>query len=289
MAKDDSASPPTPARRAALAARRSLDVLGFLAAHPAQGHTLTELARDLEVNPSSMHGILSVMTDSGYLVRHPMHKTYRLGPVAAAVGQAAADQNQVVVLAREELHQLSDDYDLQTAVVTVVEGEMVVVGRDGPPTGQLVSFVGQRIRHAPPFGSVFSAWGSPGEVDGWLGAAVPPLGRTATTEYRRLLDIVREEQRAILVVHDRAFRFAVDPKRIPKSSSLLVPMSRRGGHRVFYVGVPIFDAAGTVSLAMFVDGPTTPMGTEKIGDIAERLAEAARKIMTPTGGNTPSS
>ena len=129
---------------------------------------------------------------------------------------------------------------------------MVVVGRDGPPTGQLVSFVGQRIRHAPPFGSVFSAWGSPGEVDGWLGAAVPPLGRTATTEYRRLLDIVREEQRAILVVHDRAFRFAVDPKRIPKSSSLLVPMPRRGGHRVFYVGVPIFDAAGTVSLAMFV-------------------------------------
>ena len=288
MAADSSPSRSAPARRAALAVKRSLDVLSFLAAHPAQGHTLTELARDLEVNPSSMHGILSVMTDSGYLVRHPKHKTYRLGPVVAAVGQAAADQNQAVVLARDELHQLSQDYHLQTAVVTVVKGEMVVVGRDGPRTGQLVSFVGQRIPHAPPFGSVFSAWGSPGEVESWLGAAVPPLGRSANAEYRRLLDIVREEQRAILVVHDRALRFAVDPKRVRKSSSLLVPLARRGSHRVFYVGVPIFDAEGTVSLAMFVDGPTTPMGTEKIVDIAERLAESARKIMTPTGGNPPS-
>jgi DNA-binding IclR family transcriptional regulator len=288
MANSAAPTQPAAARRAALAATRSLEILSYLAAHPAQGHTLTELARELEVNPSSMHGILSVMTESGYLVRHPTHKTYRLGPVVAAVGQAAAEQNVAIELARAELRNLSSDYDLQTAVVTVIDGDMVVVGRDGPPTGRLVSFVGQRIRHAPPFGSVFSAWGSDGAVDDWLDAASPPLDRARRADYSGLLDVVREEQRAILVVVDREFRFAVAPKRVPKGSELLVPLSRRGGQRVFYVGVPIFDAAGVVSLAMFIDGPTTTMRPETVEDIAERLGDAARKVMAPTGGSAPS-
>jgi DNA-binding IclR family transcriptional regulator len=192
-------------------------------------------------------------------------------------------------LARDELRQLSADYDLQTAVVTVMGGDMVVVGRDGPPTGRLVSFVGQRIRHAPPFGSVFSAWAPPAIADAWLAAATPPLGKSAAGDYRRLLDVVREEGRAVLVVQDRVFRFAVSSKRVPKNSALLVPLSRRGGHRLFYVGVPIFDASGAVSLAMFVDGPQASMSAETIEDIAERLGDAARKVMIPTGGNPPSS
>ena len=93
--------------RAALAATRSLDILDYLAAHPDQGHTMTELARGLDVNPSSMHGILGVMTEAGYVVRHPAHKTYRLGPIAAAIGQAAAQQDPVIELALQEVGSLT--------------------------------------------------------------------------------------------------------------------------------------------------------------------------------------
>ena len=168
-------------QRAALAANRSLDVLSFLAANPSQGHTLTELARGLGVNPSSMHGILAVMTDSGFLLRHSSHKTYRLGPMAAAVGQASYEQNPSIDLARQELARLADEFDLQAAVVASIDDAMIVVGRHGPATGEFLTFVGQRVLHAPPFGSIFAAWAPRNRASQWLQAAEPPLDERRPT------------------------------------------------------------------------------------------------------------
>jgi DNA-binding IclR family transcriptional regulator len=271
-------------QRAALAANRSLDVLSFLAANPSQGHTLTELARGLGVNPSSMHGILAVMTDSGFLLRHPSHKTYRLGPMAAAVGQASYEQNPSIDLARQELARLAEEFDLQAAVVASIEDSMIVVGRHGPATGEFLTFVGQRVPHAPPFGSIFAAWASSDRAAQWLQAAEPPLDEAQSDAYRRVLEDVRAEGRAILVVHKREFRFASARVSTAESSGLLVPLEAGGSYRLFYVGVPIFNSEGEVSLGLFVDGPPSRLGVEKIEDVAERLEVAARAVITRTGG-----
>ena len=271
-------------QRAALAANRSLDVLSFLAANPSQGHTLTELARGLGVNPSSMHGILAVMTESGFLLRHSSHKTYRLGPMAAAVGQAAYEQNPSIDLTRQELVRLSEQFDLQAAVVASIEDAMIVVGRHGPATGEFLTFVGQRVTHAPPFGSIFAAWAPTDRAAQWLRAADPALDDAQADAYERVLDDVRLEGRAILVVQNREFRFASARVSTAESSGLLVPLEPGGSYRLFYVGVPIFNSEGEVSLGLFVDGPPNKLGVDKIEEIAERLEVAARAVITRTGG-----
>lgn len=271
-------------QRAALAANRSLDVLSFLAANPSQGHTLTELARGLGVNPSSMHGILAVMTESGFLMRHTSHKTYRLGPMAAAVGQAAYEQNPSIDFARQELSRLADEFALQAAVVASIDDSMIVVGRHGPSTGEFLTFVGQRVPHAPPFGSIFAAWGPDDRASSWLPRPILRSTGLEIESYRRVLEVVRAEGRAILVVQNREFRFATIGGVAKEPSGLLVPLEAGGSYRLFYVGVPIFNSEGEVSLGLFVDGPPTRLGVERIEDIAERLEGAARSVITRTGG-----
>ena len=267
-------------RRAALATSRSLDVLSFLAANPSQGHTLTELARGLDVNPSSMHGILAVMTDSGFLLRHSSHKTYRLGPMAVAVGQASYEQNPSIDLARQELARVAEEFDLQAAVVASIDDAMIVVGLHGPATGEFLTFVGQRVTHAPPFGSIFAAWASGDRASQWLQAAEPHLDEAQADAYQKVLEVVRAEGRAILVVQNREFRFASAGVSTAEPSGLLVPLEPRGSYRLFYVGVPIFNSEGEVSLGLFVDGPPSRLGVERIEEVAERLEGAARAVIT---------
>ena len=61
--------------RPALAATRAISVLNFLAAHPADPFTLSDLADRLDINVASAHALLGVLTDAGYLVRHPRLRT----------------------------------------------------------------------------------------------------------------------------------------------------------------------------------------------------------------------
>ena len=147
------------ATRAALAATRSLDILSFLAANSSQAYSLTELARALDVNPSSMFGIVNAMTAAGYPSRHAFQKTYRLGPVTAAVGQAALHQDPLLEMAAEEVQRLSQELEVEAVVLAAVAGDMVTIARAGPPAGRFLSFIGQRVPHAAPVGSIFTAVG----------------------------------------------------------------------------------------------------------------------------------
>ena len=231
-----------------------------------------------------MHGILAVMTESGFLIRHASHKTYRLGPMAAAVGQASFEQNPSIDLARQELVRMSDEFDLQAAVVASIEDAMIVVGRHGPATGEFLTFVGQRVPHAPPFGSIFAAWATKDRSAQWLDAAEPALDEAQAADYERALADVRTEGRAILVVENREFRFASGRQNSADSSGLVVPLEPGRSYRLFYVGVPIFNSESEVKLGLFVDGPPSKLGVDKIEEIAERIEVAARAVMTRTGG-----
>ena len=51
----------------ALAARRASDVLRHLARHPDQQLTLSELASALDVAPAALHGVVTALTEGGYL------------------------------------------------------------------------------------------------------------------------------------------------------------------------------------------------------------------------------
>ena len=280
------AGEPALSQRAALAASRSLSVLAFLAAHPAEPYTLSQLARELDVNASSMHGILGVMTQTGFVRRHPVHKTYSLGPMAVAAGQAAQAQNREVELAKQEAAKVADARGLRWSIVAAIDGSMVTLGRGGPLTGHHSTFVGQREPHVPPFGSFNVAW-APGTEVPWLNRAEPPLAPDEIAQWQDALAAVRREGRAVLVADRGRLRIAIRSDVTLPPAGLLVSFDSIAQHRVYYVGVPVFDAFGQVCLGLFVDEFPRGATPEFVGEVADELQTAARNVMAQTGGQPP--
>ena len=139
--------------RPAPAVERAVQILDFLADHPTDAFSLSELARRLDMNKASAHATLSALVDAGYLLRHPTRKDYHLGPRLMTVGEAARNQFPVVDFARDELRRLSDDLAMECVASTAVADEMVIVDRAGPvrPIGVTVA-VGYRFPLVPPDG-----------------------------------------------------------------------------------------------------------------------------------------
>src|ERR1700760_3658512 len=107
----DRASPPT---------ERVVAILDFLAERPHDRFGLSELARRLDLSKPTCLGIVTTLSNSGYLVRDAQDKTYRLGPRLISLGHTAQESMRVNPTAREELRRLSAAYDTTAALSAVI-------------------------------------------------------------------------------------------------------------------------------------------------------------------------
>src|SRR5687768_11944342 len=157
----------------ALAASRAVRVLDYLSIHPGQPRSLTEISHALEVSPASMLAVLAALTDAGYLVRHPAHKTYAIGPALVAVGHAAMIQHPLLPAAQHELELVADEIEAQCAASVLMGRDIVAVAVAGRPR-RVVTWtrIGTRVAFGPPFGAPFPAFGSDADRRRWLSARV---------------------------------------------------------------------------------------------------------------------
>ncbi len=145
--------------RPALAATRALTVLDFLAAHPTDEFTLSDLAAELGINVSSAHAVLGALTEGGYVVRAPRLRTYSLGPSVVALGSGALERHPAIDHARDEARRLSEELGLGVAVTALAGDDIIFLARVGEHRAREVDVhVGQRIPLVPPIGAVFIAW-----------------------------------------------------------------------------------------------------------------------------------
>ncbi|MBI3226790.1 MAG: helix-turn-helix domain-containing protein [Mycolicibacterium cosmeticum] len=152
------ASPPT---------ARVVAVLDFLARHPHQQFGLSELARRVDLSKPTCLGIVTTLTDAGYLVRDHTDKTYRLGPALISLGHTAQESMRVSPAARAELGRLSEKFDATAALSGIVDDRItlleLVTPTGTPPTVR----VGQSYPFAPPVGLMFVLWDEQAVRD-WL-------------------------------------------------------------------------------------------------------------------------
>jgi DNA-binding IclR family transcriptional regulator len=88
---------------------RGIAVIDFFTANPGRAFTLSEISVALGINLAWLSSVLRSLTDGGYLVRHPRHKTYELGTVLIASGHATTQRHPVVDLARPEMRRLAEE------------------------------------------------------------------------------------------------------------------------------------------------------------------------------------
>lgn len=284
--------------RRAPAVERSIAVLNFLAAHPEERYTLSEIARATDLNKATLHAILAALTESGFVIREEERKTYGLGPALVALGGAAVESNPAVQLAQPHMEALSDELGLDCVASTAIEHQIVILQRTSSrrPFGIQVD-PGQRLPLAPPLGTVFVAWSSPLEIDHWLAQVGPSASKADIKRYRQAVESVRA----------RGYSLGLGPQPRPVESPsrgrrpsleenvrairvdeyALIELDHSSTYRLNHIGAPIFGANGRVTLALFLIGFQGDIPASEVPRYAERLRYSCAAVTEKIGGREP--
>lgn len=185
-----------PAGRASPPTARVVAILDFLSRHPQERFGLSELTRRVGLSKPTCLGILSTLTESGYLVcetgDNSRDKSYRLGPALISLGQMAQESMRVNPAARAELRALSAAFDTSAGLTAVVDDRITVLELIGPPGRDPGVRVGQSYPFAPPVGLMFVLWDDDA-LRAWL-AKVPTIPlRTESARLHRVIESCRAD------------------------------------------------------------------------------------------------
>ena len=185
-------SAPESAGRASPPTDRVVRILDFLAGRPEERFGLSELARRLGLSKPTCLGIVTSLTDAGYLVRDAGDKTYRLGPSLITLGHKAQESMRVSPAAREELRRLSARFGVTAALSGVIDDRITLLDLVAPAGARPGVEVGQSYPFAPPVGLMFVLWDDEAERD-WLAKEPTIPLRTNTDRLNRVIAVCRAD------------------------------------------------------------------------------------------------
>jgi DNA-binding IclR family transcriptional regulator len=291
--------------RPAPSVERTVRLLKFLASHPKERFSLSDIARSLEFNKATCHAMLTELVDEGMLIRHPADKTYMLGPALVNLGTAAAmDANEALDIARVELVAIHEELSVSCVATSLVGREVVVMARrdvDRPLFGYLP--VGNRSPAVPPYAKEFMAWSRQEEVDAWLDSATPRISVAERAAYYRDLDRLR-----VTGYHATTLDQAMSLRRILEqlqgldgARELLDSIEAHVHERhdlseqdsdprlaaVMSFRAPIFGPSGRVVLALGIGQFKPDVSVEELKRYAERLMEGTRRVTEALHGSEP--
>jgi DNA-binding IclR family transcriptional regulator len=167
------------ARPPVKSADRTLELLEALAAGGPRG--LVELARELDIPKSSLHGLLRTMTKRGWVQTDATGTRFGLGVRALQVGAAYLDSDDTLGLVNATLDALAERFG-ETVHLGRLDGPNVVyiAKRESAHPLRLFSAIGRRLpAHATALGKALLAQRPDAEVDRLLDW--PLLGLTPHT------------------------------------------------------------------------------------------------------------
>ena len=288
---------------------RTVALMSFLAAHPDEAFTLTELAREMNINKATTHSIVSTLVDMGWMLRDA-RKQYRLGSGLIAIADVAANRHQLALnTARDHMRALATQFGLRCFASGLVGGELVVLAVEGSATPAGITIeVGLRSPLELPEGALFLAWSDDATIDKWLlaegfaneelvtryrdaladvrrhgFALIPPMsGRQRMSELLMELSRGMPSPRARLALRD----LLEDLER--EEADLIITDVRSTGHyEGGFIGAPVFDETGQVLIVLgLVDFASSVSGTVML-DRVTRVFEAARDVTQAINGKPP--
>ncbi len=283
------------------AAQRAIRILGFLAAHPTEAFTLSDLCRRLDLNRASADRVVRALSAARFLDRHPRHLTYSLGISLVAVGHAAAVRHPVVAAARRAMEALSGELGLDCNAVSVdATGSLVVA-----ETGRGLLGVGARLPPLPMMGLVHAAFAAEERRAAWLasmrfeareadflrGALAAIAGRGFAAALRGpVRERVRGELTRLLdTPEDREARERLRAlwRQASQGELQLLAIDRSRDYAVAYVSAPVFDSAGQVALELVLRKPPERLSGSQLEALADRLRDACDGVTQAIHGRAP--
>ncbi|MCZ9633982.1 MAG: helix-turn-helix domain-containing protein [Rhodococcus qingshengii] len=285
----------------------------LLASDPTAGRSLADIARHLGVAKATCYPMVVALAEAGWLVRHPIRKTYQLGPALVPIGQAASRAIDVVDLSRTVMQELADTSEL-ACLGFIRSGADLVVAEAIQPisrrSGTLGLRIGDNVLMAPPLGAGLAAWLDENDLHEWFLLGKEALDTEAAllrSEYEPILTAIRERGFAVecLRQQERSISDAVAEMRGPgvggQRAALALREARRllsadvavgtldldGNYQLLSVNAVAFAQDSTPALILcLVDAPS-PLTGERIAALGKLVSEAADQVTTLMHGRTP--
>lgn len=288
--------------------RRVLDVINFLAAHPAENFSLAEVARQVGLSKGSAHRLLTTMSEADFLARDEKNKSYSLGMAAVAVGQAALEKYRGLEIARREMARLTLELDVQCSATVVAGGDLLILAKEGvPQSHEGLNRVGERRPLIPPMGICHVAWGAPALVNSYLALADEHMSDSGYAWLRESLQLIRRRGfamagngphwsvlRAATVLpigqeRDASYWSGIFDLlgQLTPNEIQLAGFDRVDAHGVASLMAPVFSAEGKVALQLVLSGFAPNASTRKLERYVEKLCATAASITSEMHGRMP--
>jgi DNA-binding IclR family transcriptional regulator len=263
--------------------KRVAAILNFMANHPGQSFSLTDLVRALKLSRATCHAILSGLVEVGYLYR-TSERTYVLGPALSVIARAVADNSSPLKVAQPEMRILADEFDVVCSAV-FLEGDMVEVRARAESVSHLGRSVpvGTRLKLRTPFAAGFFAWTPAREVKAWLAAARPKPTEDQLKLQRLSMEFARKHGFVLLLQNSRA-----KPERLTEQlfedDNMEFPMTPASelkdgkAYPVMTIQAPVFDPSRRVAFVLAMMGFDRAMNKAEILAIADRLRGACERV-----------
>jgi DNA-binding IclR family transcriptional regulator len=294
-----------PSSRRSPPTQRVIALLDHVLAHPSRRFGLSELSRTLGISKPTCLGIVTTLTETGWLDCNGASRTYGVGPALLAAGRLARRAVPGAEVAERHLTELAIRHGSACSASAVVGDEIVVLASVRPDGRTDGALAGRRYPFAPPIGLMYVLWDGDAAVEHWLSRR-PTLPVSPDREH--LATIVREcRERGYLVegLTDVGARLhtlmaGVAAYDLPDEVRGLVgemvstlgervclgeELTARGKHPIHLLAAPTFgsDARQELVLTMYVGASIT--GAEIVRRGRALLATAA--AVTEAAGGLP--
>lgn len=245
-----------------IAVERTLRILSQLSQAP-EGRSLSDLSEELQVPPSSLHRILRVLVDEGYVVQEAVTHRYSIGPEVFAMTGRSASRRSLVEASRPHLQWLTDQFH-ETAFATSLVGGVpvcVAISECDRPLRLFIN-VGQRMPfHAAASARVILAHQPEEVARRWLA--------TETFESFTTTTPTSADAVMALLPQIRTNGYAVCTEELDR--------------HVVALAAPVRDVDGDVSASVTVLGPSMRLADERREAAARLVVEAGRRISAARG------
>lgn len=241
---------------------RALDIITLVSAKKG-GLGVTEIAKQIDINKSSVYRILSTLVQYGYIEQDEETGRYKLGYKFLDISSKLLESIDLRTEARPFLLDLERDTNEVIHLVVWDQGEVVYIEKlEGNETLRMHSKVGKRApMHCTSVGKAILAHLPINVVLDIIERKGLPIhtDKTITNKEEFLQELIKVKQKG----------YALDLEE--------------NEYGITCMAVPIFDHLGKVLASVSISGPTMRMTNERLEQLKVKMIEAGRKISARLG------
>lgn len=223
---------------------------------------LKDITEELDLNKSTVHGLLNTLKHHGLLQQNEETQKYRLGWAILEMGSSLLSGIDIRNIANPFIKELCTQTG-ETVHLVVIEGKDVVY-IDKQESNQSIRLFTSIGTHYPAYatgvGKAILAFKPPETLLEYLPETFSQLTPTTITSHEAMAECLAEVRRV---------GYALDNEENLAGLSC--------------VAAPIFDHTNKVAAAISVAGPSTRITPERIPQLAEVVVSAARQISIHLG------